>query len=260
MYVQVCREEREVEGFWECFECLPKRISLELPYLKFHVPLIIVGCNCKLFLSFLSPSTGFSFLFSFQLDLTRSNGTFLGTEVPHVVVPLNLSMCETRPPSVEAQVTTCDILPQAAKTATNAFPDTLTCKNLPKPNCDTIQCLVVSNNDSFTFQLLPCHTPPAIRLSNRDVHGKVKFNQTFTRSAVMVNASIGLTPAILNVTIKQYNKSQALGVAVSATLHYVQAFRSRAIALIVIIMCVCGRIHCAYTLCPDQCHHTRSEW
>ena len=148
-----------------------------------------------------------------------SNQTYIGTEVPRVVVPVNQSLCAATPPDnhthLEAQITTCDVLPLAADAATIAFPNTLRCRNLPPPSCDQVHCVVVSNNDSFTFQLLPCHNPPAVRLSNRDVHGTSRFNQTFTDTTLLVRASIGDTPAYLNVSIYQHPTRLTLGVAVS---------------------------------------------
>lgn len=134
--------------------------------------------------------------------------------IPYTEIPLNLTTCSQGNHTGDPLVTTCDLMPRLAKAATLVIADTLNCSSSPPPHCNQIDCAVVSNNDSLIFKVIPCHDPPAFELINRDSRRNVRFNQTFASSVMSINASIGDTPVILNVTVVQHPERLTLGLGV----------------------------------------------
>lgn len=151
------------------------------------------------------------------------NDTFNGSEVPHVMIPLDASKCDTTSPpgnhthnNTDTLIDTCDIMPYLAKATTQAIRDTVICSSSILPNCNTVACNVKSNNVTLTYTVLPCHTPPAIRIINKDPHGNVTFNMTFVDTTESVSADIlgWDNQALLNVTLIQHHGMLTMGIAV----------------------------------------------
>ena len=163
--------------------------------------------------------------FYFQLDIFV-NGTFFFTEVPRVVIPLDMSMCHnTTPPSnhthmgrsTDPLIDACAITPHLAAATADAIGDTVTCTSSTRPNCRMVTCRVNSNNVNMTYTLLPCHTPPAVQITNVLTNGSASFNRTFTNTTKSVSAHIlgWENPAMLNITIVQHPEGLTMGLAVS---------------------------------------------
>ena len=157
------------------------------------------------------------------MDLYHDNDSFIGTEIPLVVIPVDKEVCKTKPPPVHNHtvdfaplITSCDVLPLLAREATGAVPDTLFCHSSSPPDCDRVACNVISNNDTLNFRVLPCHSPPAIQLANVAINGTTTFNVTLINTTLGMEAQIGDDPAIINVTILQHGHGKSLGVMVSA--------------------------------------------
>jgi hypothetical protein len=151
-----------------------------------------------------------------------TNDTYIGTEIPLVVIPVDGRMCHVRPPvhnntiDFTPLVSTCDILPHIARDASAAVADTLRCNTPRSPTCDHVSCTVLANNDTLTMRILPCHAPPAIQLMNVAMNGTVTFNVTqvnSTQSPIVVQ--IGDDTAEINITIVHRGRGLSLGVMVS---------------------------------------------
>lgn len=134
--------------------------------------------------------------------------------IPYIDIPLNLSTCNTEG---RALITTCDLMPHLATTATEAAANTLVCSSAPPPGCSSMECVAISNNDTLVLSILPCHAPPAIVLAVGAANGTVRFNRTISNNTLSVEVNIGGDPAVLNITIVQHPQLLTLGVGVRIT-------------------------------------------
>ncbi len=156
------------------------------------------------------------------------NDTFIGSEVPRVVIPVDVSKCNTTNPlgnhthnnmdTTPSLINTCDIMPYLAEATAKAIGDGLAiCAISTLPNCNTVSCNVTSKNVTLTYAVLPCHTPPAIQIINRNASGNVTFNVTFVNTTMSVRADIlgWESPTFLDVTLVQHRGMLTIGMAVS---------------------------------------------
>ncbi len=159
-----------------------------------------------------------------QMDL-YDHGIYRETEIPIVVVPVDRAVCKVVPPpppnntiDFSPLVTTCDVMfyvAEQAEFAAYSVNSTLACSVSLPPDCDQVTCRALSNNDSLSFRVLPCHAPPAIQLVNRFSNDTLRLNHTFTNTSMGFVAYVGTNPATLNVTIVQHPQMLTLGVGVS---------------------------------------------
>ena len=99
-------------------------------------------------------------------------------------------------------VSTCDVMPLVAADANKAGSGLIACANTYWPNCETINCEVLSNKDQLEFQLLPCWQHPAMWIKNRAISGVIIFQDIFDSSRIAATY-IGGEKVQLNVTAVQ---------------------------------------------------------
>ena len=79
-------------------------------------------------------------------------------------------------------------------------------------SCTMVECTMLGYHSGMT--ILPCHTPPALRLVTRNSTGGVVLNQTLTQSRMIV-----VSPLSLNVTVDHVN-SETIAVQVRVQRSY----------------------------------------
>lgn len=183
-----------------------------------------------------------------QVDITTPDGTI--TEIAYTVLPMETDGCppdsqiipSPPPPPVHSGATTtllkrgprssshlsnhtlatpplitaCDVVPRLAAqlSAASAPRNILTCHSSPPPNCDRINCTVVSTNDSLWLMFLPCSSPPALLLVVSNVDNEVLANVTVDASGLeVINITGDAFP--LNFTIVQHSHYLSMGLRVS---------------------------------------------
>ena len=99
-------------------------------------------------------------------------------------------------------VTTCDVMPLVAADANTYGKGLVACASSSWPDCSTINCQTLSNNDQLEMELLPCWQHPAMWIKNRAIGGAITFQDIFSASRV-VSAEIVGVAAKLNVTVVQ---------------------------------------------------------
>ena len=115
-----------------------------------------------------------------------------------------------RPPLI----TTCDIMPLIARDL-NSKSNLVSCASTAWPICETINCQVKSNNDQLELELLPCWQHPAMWIKNRDVTGKILYQEIFDAPKLSVASIGGNKNVILNVTVVQRGLTLGFGVRVA---------------------------------------------
>ena len=108
----------------------------------------------------------------------------------------------TAQPGWPPLVTTCDVMPLVAADANTYGKGHVACACSSWPDCYTINCEIISNNDQLEMRLVPCGQYPAIWIKSHAIGGGVTFQDGFASSRV-VSAEIGGVTAKLNVTIVQ---------------------------------------------------------
>lgn len=103
----------------------------------------------------------------------------------------------------------------------NSRPDLVSCASTAWPMCETINCQVTSNDDQLELELLPCWQHPAMWIKNRDMHGKMLYQNIFDKSG-LVTANIGGSSVMMNVTVMQRGQL-TLGFGVSNDRNYKQS-------------------------------------
>lgn len=93
-------------------------------------------------------------------------------------------------------------MPLVAADANTYGKDRVACASSSWPDCSTINCQILSNNDQLEMELLPCWQHPAMWIKNRAVGGGMIFQDIFASSRV-VSAQIGGVVTNLNVTVVQ---------------------------------------------------------
>ncbi len=135
----------------------------------------------------------------------------IGYEVPPVTIPLDRQGCNASAPQSDpyARVSTCDVMPSLAASATAFAPSILTCTS--SQDCSGFSCLVSSNDDTLKFQVLPCYYPPSIRVVTTDIRGGVLFNESYGNLAGIVPIRDGSNMMETNLTIIHHRAQQTLG-------------------------------------------------
>jgi len=110
-------------------------------------------------------------------------------------------------------------MPLVASSATAATPNELRCTSFFFPDCNKASCHVLANDDTLTFELLPCRNPPRVRLTNIDSSGISVFNQSFDTSTENVVATIGGTVSVLNISVVQHPGHHTVGLKVRLKAH-----------------------------------------
>lgn len=122
----------------------------------------------------------------------------------HVALILNDSVgVAMQPLPWPPLVTSCNVMPRIAADMTAAANGQLTCVSSAWPDCDTINCNVVSNSEQLEIQLLPCWEHPALWLRGRDVNGKETVQHIFYKSSDTLKMMIGDVQVALFVSIIQ---------------------------------------------------------
>jgi hypothetical protein len=147
--------------------------------------------------------------------MTNHSNSITFTYIPYTNIPVNLDTCPTEDGSL---ITPCDVVPGLAKEITNAVNDTLNCHSSPMPTCARIICDLVDTHDNLSLTFLPCHTPPAILLTNVHYNGTVTLNRTLVNTTNGISALIGQNPATINITIVQHKQRLTLGLEVSESI------------------------------------------
>ena len=86
------------------------------------------------------------------------------------------------------------------------------CSSSAWPDCGTINCQVLSNNDQLEMELLPCWQRPAMWFKNRAIGGKSLYQDIFDSSRE-ATANIGGQSVKLNVTVVQRHVTLGFGVS-----------------------------------------------
>lgn len=76
-------------------------------------------------------------------------------------------------------------------------------------------CNVMSNGDTLTVEVIPCHKPPAVSIVNVAIDGKVTLRSMLTNPISIVAGSIGGAAGYLNVTVVQHSYALTIGLEVS---------------------------------------------
>ena len=132
-----------------------------------------------------------------------SNATSLPlpTPSPHTPSPPTPSPASSSPPtSSSTSSQTC----QALRNLASSNPLCNTTRN-----CTTVECRMLNYHAAMT--VLPCHTPPALRVVVHNATGGLLYNETLTRSRLIHQGFI-----TLNVTVEHIsNEAIAVEVKVS---------------------------------------------
>lgn len=84
-------------------------------------------------------------------------------------------------------------------------------------DCTQISCQDISRRIRLKFSVMPCSTPPALRVAQNDSHGFV-VNSTLSKSQTVAVDLAG--PVFLFVGIRQHANELSLGLQVHMTLNY----------------------------------------
>lgn len=103
-------------------------------------------------------------------------------------------------------------MPLVAADANKFGSGLVACSSSAWPDCQTINCQILSNNDQLELELLPCWQHPAVWFKNRALGGKVLYQDIFDSSRV-VTANIGGESVKLNVTVVQRGITLGFGVS-----------------------------------------------
>ena len=103
-------------------------------------------------------------------------------------------------------MTACNVMPYIAADMTKAATGILTCVSSDWPDCDTINCNVLSNNEQLEIELLPCWEYPALWLKARDISGKQILAHIFYKESEKFKIKIGTDDVTLNVSLIQRSR------------------------------------------------------
>ncbi len=138
----------------------------------------------------------------------------VGYEVPYVEIKLDRQGCNASAPQSDpyAIVSTCDVMPSLAASATAFAPNALICRSAQ--DCSGFSCQLPSNYDTLEFQLLPCYYPPSVRVVTIDIRGGVLYNRSYGSPAGIVPIKDSSATMETNLTIVQHQGRNTLGLKV----------------------------------------------
>ena len=131
---------------------------------------------------------------------------------PHDVVIIVFAVVVGQPDPWPPLVSTCDVMPLVAADANKYAHDLVACASSSWPNCETINCQILSNDEQFEMELLPCWQHPAMWIKNRNIAGNITYQDIFASSRT-AKALIGGQQVELNVTVVQRNLTLGFGVS-----------------------------------------------